>query len=302
MASSHARAECVPSTQNVVQQLQGINVNGDLESQYNAIYSQCGSIQCSTNDETTAEQQGCRTTLQNIAASAAQQAHAANIQHATLPTANTSSTAGALPEGSFSAHPESGAKSANSIPSGATKNIKDLCSSAESYSYSDCDQNNENTCYGKFSSTEACTAFSQRYCSSTMAGGTVDAGSNYVTTGASGEGFGTAYCQYYTATAFCGNGGRQSCASCTNLSSYQAAACKSGSSPCLSLTSAQLASARSTCPSDPLFSNMSNVKIVQPATAQARISDIATDRNSNLFTITSTTVAQRCKDGRLNCK
>ncbi|NJL24173.1 MAG: hypothetical protein HC902_02650 [Calothrix sp. SM1_5_4] len=195
------------------------------------------------------------------------------------------------------------------------------CAAVDGYRYSDCDSGYASSCYGAFSSSDACSGFTARYCSSSTSSGAtvaVSGTTNCYTVDATGAGIGSSYCQYYLASAYCSVSGRGACPSCLLLSNFTSESCQNSPALCIAQNSAeQIESAKSTCPTDPVFSNPSFSGYVSGVTAGTSstvavtlpqsvspgpASDIAGPGSASLFSISSRAIASRCATGKLKCR
>lgn len=124
------------------------------------------------------------------------------------------------------------------------------CSGAEAYNNPDCNDKYVADCASASSSSSEskranCQVFTQRYCTPRSSGGT-------------GEGVGSALCNKAVVEKFCQQEGRNQCPSCKQQVLQNASYCKERGNKCVSQSpEQQMEEAKSTCPTDPIFSNPS---------------------------------------------
>jgi hypothetical protein len=148
------------------------------------------------------------------------------------------------------------------------------CSKSDAYQYQDCNDYLANTCTqamasNTYGSDANCMNFGNRFCASSSssivpissappvipADGMPVAGAA-PPIGQAGEGVGTPFCQSVLAYNYCQTAGREQCPSCLLIANNQAAACVNNPALCLAQNSQdQINQAKTTCPTDPIFSN-----------------------------------------------
>jgi hypothetical protein len=147
------------------------------------------------------------------------------------------------------------------------------CSKSDAYQYQDCNDYLANTCTqamtsNTYGSDANCMNFGNRFCASSSSSivpissapavipaGTPVAGAT-PPIGQPGEGVGTPFCQSVLAYNYCQTSGREQCPSCLQIANNQAAACVNNPALCLAQNSQdQINQAKTTCPTDPIFSN-----------------------------------------------
>lgn len=144
------------------------------------------------------------------------------------------------------------------------------CSKSGAEAYSDCNDHFVAQCASDPSSS-SCQTFSGRYCTGSSSSSTtqttapsvIDPSTGGVVIASAedkdikGEGVGSQFCFTSQATSFCAAASnRASCPSCLQLQTNKAEACKANPSLCLAQNStADIEAAKTSCPSDPLFSN-----------------------------------------------
>ena len=156
------------------------------------------------------------------------------------------------------------------------------CSKGDAYIYQDCNEQLSAACRNA-PEDGRCVNFANRYCSGSASGGapavlppaqTVRTGSGLAIAsappmGQQGEGIGTDFCGFVAAYNYCKSGGRDNCPSCRQLQRESSAFCAQNPSSCIGQNSPeQVARARTTCPTDPIFAN--------PTYAQPGFSNVAT--------------------------
>ncbi len=122
------------------------------------------------------------------------------------------------------------------------------CSKEDAYMYGQCNVWLETNCINNLDAGN-CKKFALRYC------GTNSSQQN-ASGGFVGEGIGTPFCSKNLAWGYCKVQGREQCPSCLGLQRAASPACAQDPSLCLAQnTPEQINQAKTTCPTDPAFSN-----------------------------------------------
>lgn len=140
------------------------------------------------------------------------------------------------------------------------------CNSEAGARYSDCNESFVSKCLGSMNQS-GCETFGERYCGSASSGSSSNSSGllrpSFATGNSSGlvidkrgEGLGSNFCRKFSAHKFCQQSGRGSCPSCLSLAATNSPTCMAQPELCIAQNSPeQLERARSSCPSDPVFSD-----------------------------------------------
>lgn len=190
----------------------------------------------------------------------------------------------------------SSSSSSATSPTVTAAGAVDGCSASDSYRFTQCDDQFIKNCVAQATDT-LCTAFATRYCA-TGAQSSTGVMVNGQLADKTGQGVGSAFCSGRAVAQFCAVAGRTGCPSC-------------GGASAASLSSQQIAAAKTSCPGDPIFMNpqiasasLSNPSsTLQPSsvTRSVQSSELVPQSGPSLFAVGSRTIQGMCSAKRLNC-
>lgn len=328
---------------NIPGQASGLaSATGSCGTNFTNAASQCSALKSKCDTCSQSEQDSCRKQIDSmITTYTAQAGSCTKDSSSALKTQSTSNsgqdlsslmttalTAGALAY--MMANNNKGSDSTSSSTSNAALTKSGLdCSKSDAWRYVDCDSTFVSSCaYTGSDSTSTtgygstiCTQFVNRYCATSVTTGTSVSldGSNYYTRDSTGAGLGSTFCQNQVAASYCTTSGRDLCPSCQQLQRSISEGCIADPSSCLAENSTDtLEAAKTTCPTDPMFSNPNFTTTTTSTTSSSSSTTVATTTlpqsigngttdvvgtayGPSLFNITQSVISSRCETGKLNC-